>query len=118
MKHLKKILIGTAAAALLSVSVLTGCGGGPATLEGTTWEVEKMTSGGADMTGMVESLGGMTCEFKADGQLIMTVSGRTSAVQYTYNEGVLMVEGDEGQFSGDTITFTVGGDTLILKQKQ
>lgn len=118
MKYMKKILVGTLAAMVLASSALvfTGCGGAPATLEGTKWNVEKMTSGGADMTPMVESLGGMTCEFK-DGEIIMTVMGQSSTVKYTYEEGNLVVEGDTGSISGDTITFNVSGDTLVLKQQ-
>lgn len=116
---IKRIAAALAAAAVLTASAvsLTACGGGgPATLEGTTWNVEKMTSDGMDMTPMLESLGGMTCEFK-DGELVMTAMGQTSTVKYTYEEGNLVVEGDTGSISGDTITFNISGDTLVLKKQ-
>lgn len=114
-----KRLAAALAAAILAVSAvsMTACGGGgTVSLEGTTWTVESMTAEGMDMTGLLDSMGGMTCEFK-DGVLSMTMMGQTETVPYTYENGELVIEGDKATISGDTIKFSEGGSELVLKKK-
>ena len=115
---MKRLVVAMAATAVLAVSAvsMTACGGGTVSLEGTTWTVESMTAEGMDMTGMINSMGGMTCEFK-DGVLSMTMMGQTETVPYTYENGELVIEGDKATISGDTIKFSEGGSELVLKKK-
>lgn len=118
MKHMKKILISAAAAALLSVSVLTGCGGGgaPDSIEGTTWVLVQAEYGGTDYTSMLNSIGGITVNFE-DGRSMVTYMGQTSGGTYSYNNGSVTLSGGTATIDGNKMYFNVDGIECIMERR-
>ena len=118
---MKRVLVAMAAAAVLAVSAvsMTACGGGsaPASIDDTTWKITEMSSGGTDVTAMLDSMGGATFIFD-DGVAYLEMMGMKEEVgTYTYENGELKIEGDKVEISGDTISYQMGSDKLVMKKK-
>ncbi len=117
---MKRIVVAMAAAAVLAVSAvsMTACGGGaPASIDDTTWAITEMSSGGMDMTSTINSMGGATCVFD-DGVLYLEMLGQRQTIgSYTYENGELKIEGDSVSVNGDTISYQMGSDKLVMKKK-
>ena len=123
-KHLTKILLAAFAVMLLSMSVLVGCGGGGSaeSLEGTKWSITKVSAGGVDMdVAQYAKMAGvstdnMYIEFKG-GKAIANMAGTSSSADYTYENGKLVIDGQEVQVNGNTMSVESGGVSMTL-QKQ
>lgn len=91
---MKKIAIALAAAAVMAASAvsLTACGGGaPASIDNTSWKITEMTSGGTDMTAMLDGMGGASCTFE-DGTVYLEMMGQKQEIgDYTYENGELKI---------------------------
>ena len=125
-KHLYKIMLAVFAVMLLSMSVLVGCGGAPESLDGTKWELSKLSGNGIEMdakqaAAMLTTGGsadGLYIEFK-DGKAY--ASGSSSAQEYTYEGGKITMDGQQGTVNGNTMTFTINQNgmelTMTLEKK-
>ena len=122
-KHLSKILLAAVAVMLLSMSVLVGCGGGgtPDSLEGTKWGIESISYNGVNMdVAQYAQMAGvsadqMVIEFK-DGKATAAGVG-SSAVDYTYENGKVTIQGTTFDVKGDTMEIEESGVKMVLKRK-
>ena len=124
---MKKIIVSILAAMVLAASsavVMTGCGGAPASIEGT-WEVTESFQNGQDMLALAKSMYGddatMTIEFK-DGKMSMSAMGDTEDLgSYIYENGKLKTgtsdNGVDVKVTGNTMTMEFGGSKLVMKKK-
>ena len=116
---MKRIAVALAAAAVLAVSAvsMTACGGAPASIDDTTWKITEMSSGGTDVTAMLDSMGGASCTFD-DGVMYLEMMGQKQTIgSYTYENGQLVIEGDNVSINGDTISYQMGSDKLVMKKQ-
>ncbi len=129
---MKKLAAAIAAALVLAASAvcLTACGGGgtdtgvvqqqAATLAGTRWDITSMTVNGTTMSiEEMEQLYGSDLEMYfsfADSTVTSHLMGETNTTSYTYENGVLTIDGESTTISGDTMTFVVEGQTIELKK--
>ena len=122
-KHLEKVLLAAFAVMLLSMSVLVGCGGGgtPESLDGTKWELSKVSGNGIEMdakqaammlaTGDSDAAANMNFEFK-DGKVY--VFGETDGKDYTYENGKITLDGQQGTVNGNSMTFDINENGVTL----
>ena len=116
--------------ACVGVFALTGCGGNggggggvPTTLEGTSWQIEKVSIDGNEKTldeyrkenGVSGSLR-MYCEFAKDTVVFHTeLNGKdsTDTNKYTYENGSFTLLDAKGE-DGNNVTGTVEGNTMKM----
>ena len=131
---MKKIVLSVVAVALLSLSLLAGCGGNenasvdmgsaavgienPKTLEGTVWNVIRFESkNGQETPG--DSSRKITVKFK-NGEA--TISGLwedgDKSIPYSYEDGYLDLEDRETEVRGDTIIVVENGVTMIMVREK
>jgi hypothetical protein len=117
---MKKILITMAAVLMLAATLLVGCSGTPETLEGTTWEVETLESKGVDVL-QAAAASGITGTISAtfqDGEFTLYWMGEQNAASYTYEDGVLTIDGVSTTVKGDTIEFlNLDSSHIVMKRK-
>ena len=119
-KHLSKILLAAFAVMLLSMSLLVGCGGAaPESLEGTKWSITKVSANGMEMdVAQFAQMSGsaadkMYIEFKGG----KAVSFTGDVADYTYENGKLVIDGQEVQVNGDTMSVDTGGVKMEMKKQ-
>ena len=113
----------------VGVFALTGCGGGnggggaPASLEGTSWQIEKVSIKGTEKTldeyrkeNGVSGEFRMYCEFAKDTVVFHTVldgKDSTDTNHYTYENGSFTLLDATGE-DGKNVTGTVEGNTMKM----
>ena len=127
---MKKIVLSIFAVMVLCLSLLVGCGGNtdfdetgsqigvenPKTLEGTTWEVIRFEADREQITPKEDSPS-VTVTFK-DGEAILKGLGdEDRVIAYSYEDGVLIIEGTSCDVRGETITVTEGDITMTMVEK-
>ena len=130
-KHLSKVLLAAFAVMLLSMSLLVGCGGGaPASLDGTRWEITKVSMNGVEMdarqyyqqqnagyvAGVLEFRQGMLYSYLVDqyGE-----AEPMEATEYAYMNDRLYFNNVEMpvQINGNTMLIDEGGNLLTLQRR-
>ncbi len=86
-------------------------------LNGTSWRIVSLISDGEDQMEVLDSMGGAVCKFK-NGTLVLEMAGQTETIApYTYENGELKIDGDTVEINGDTISYQMGNDTLVMKKQ-
>lgn len=133
MKRLAAII---AAAMVLATSAvcLTACGGGDTnngagtvvedsvatSLAGTRWDITGMTVNGKVMSiDELEQLYGDDLDMYfsfTESTVTSHLMGQEETTSYTYENGVVTIEGESTTIVGDSMTFVVDGQTIMLQK--
>lgn len=131
---MKKLAAAIAAAMVLAASAvcLTACGGGTPAVNDTsvsaqqdvfvlegTWQITEATAQGVDAVEAAKQMGKedqMTVTFQ-NGVATVNLMGDITTGSYTYENGVLNLEGGIAKIDGNRIEFNVEGVHMVLEKK-
>ena len=130
---MKRVLAAAAAALVLATSAvcLTACGGDnggtvieqqQASIAGTTWDIVEVTSQGVTMTKdqLEDQLGGQSIDmyfYFSDTEVTFNLMGETETTTYTYENGVVTIEGVSSTINNNTMYFNPGSDAYKLVKR-
>ena len=133
---MKRVFAAAAAALVLATSAvcLTACGGdtgaGTGTvveqqtdsLAGTTWDIVEVTMQGTTLTKqqMEDQLGGQPLDMYfqfTDTTVSYYLMGETDTTEYTYENGVLTIDGVSTTINGNTMNFNTGSEGYKLVKR-
>ncbi len=124
MKKTATIVISMLAVVVLAMTALVGCGGGtPDSLAGTSWKVSTINYNGVDMNvddylkmaGMSGEMVFVFSESTVDAQVNGESMGTSAS--YTYKDGVITIDGQDGKVEGNNMSFEMDGVSLKLVKK-
>ncbi len=153
MKKTAALMISILAVVVLAALSLTGCGGAPDSIVGTTWKLTGVTVNGQTVPPSLAAAGlngDMTVTFGPDGtaevkggttgsgyiqraqrsSVMITEEGEvessTSSPEqeasvtavYSYENGIVTIEGDSGRIEGNRMTFEVADGMGLVFEKQ
>ncbi len=114
-----KKFLAVALMSLVIICSLTGCGSG---ISGTTWKLSAMNYGGTiyDMDTLEEL--GFTEDYMyfvfADETCTVYIDGEGTEIGYTYEDGVLSLDGYDCTLDGSTFTLTGDESSLIFTKSK
>ena len=124
---MKRVLAAIAAATVLATSAvcLTACGGDnggtvieqqQASIAGTTWDIMEVTV----TREQLETANGGPVEmyfYFDDSTVSYYLMGETESTDYTFENGVVTIEGESSTISGNTLEFRVDGNVFKLEKR-
>lgn len=125
---MKKIVLAIFAVMVLSLSLLVGCGENTEyvddfgsevgvenlkTLEGTTWNVIRFEADREQITPKEDSAS-VTVTFKDGDAVLKGLGEEDRVIAYSYEDGVLIIEGTTCDVRGETIIVTEGEITMTM----
>ncbi len=129
---MKRVLAAAAAALVLATSAvcLTACGGDDAgvvqqqtaSLAGTTWDIVEVTAQGTTMTKqqLEAQLGGQSIDmyfYFTETEVTFNLMGQTETTNYTFENGVVTIEGVSSTINGNTMYFNPGSEAYKLVKR-